>query len=200
MILWVITLHVLPTLTGAQAHCQATCLGLFGYLLTLLFFLFQCSPNTVPLSHLIGGFAFHCELWGEQVYCRRRGNWYCSSGPGPGGSGPGRVRLVDEGWSWHCCISAQIALAGDVENTGCGGLSPSSWVSEGRRTMPFLDSQAQMTVTPSVFGPFFHIAPFLLQETGDMRVNHSHAGCWEVPMVVWGDTGQHKCPVQATSG
>ena len=65
MILRVITLHVLPMLTGAQAHCQAACLGLFGYLLTLLFFLFQCSPNTLPLSHLIGGFALftvNCEV------------------------------------------------------------------------------------------------------------------------------------------
>lgn len=65
MIPWVITLHVLPTLAGARAHCQATCLGLFGYLPTLLFFLFQCSPNTVPLSHLIGEFALftvNCEV------------------------------------------------------------------------------------------------------------------------------------------
>ena len=146
---------------------------------------------------------FHCELWGEQVYYRRRGNWYSSSGPSPGGSGPGKVWLVAEGWSWHCCISAQIALAGDVENTGCGGLSPLFVSLHGQKDHAILGfSGSDDCYSLRVFGPFFHIAPFLLQEAGDMRVNHSwfHAGCWDVPMVVWGDTGQHKCPVQATSG
>lgn len=70
---------------------------------------------------------FHCELWGEQIYYRRRGNWHSSSGSGPGGSGSGGSGpggwVGSEGWSWQCCISAQIALAGDVENTG-GGPEP----------------------------------------------------------------------------
>lgn len=116
---------------------------------------------------------------------------------------PRRVGVGAEGWSWHCCISAQISLAGDVENTGGGPEPP-------LRESPWAEGPChswslwlRRLLFPPCLWSFLHIAHFLLQEMGSMHVNHSRfrAGRWDVPVVVWwGDTGWHRRPAQAASG
>ena len=140
--------------------------------------------------------AFHCVLLqeeGELVQFIRL--W-------PRRLWPRRLGVGAEGWSWRCCVSAQISLAGDVENTGGGPEPPlpeSPWAEGPCHSW-------SLWLRPLLFPPclwsFLHIAHFLLQEMGSMCVNHSrfHAGRWDVPVVVWGDMSRHRRPAQATSG
>ena len=109
---------------------QAILLGVFGYLLTLLFSFLMLTQHTSSFTSCWRVLCF--------LLCAVMWTWLWQEEGKPVQVitvWPGGGRVMGEGQSWHFCISVQVALAGGLKKIGGGTRTPSLWLSVWKRTM-----------------------------------------------------------------